>query len=156
MDEKTPFQHRRLSVPNQEQGPSSVMPNPYELRLSGRHERLLRLHQWVAENGGIRLTLEEAAKIACLEPHHFSKIFHKFVGESFQAWRRRLRISWAVLLIEGGTYSVDEVIRLSGYRDRRAFERAVKALTGVTPGRIRSGEGGADAFCALRMGEKHN
>jgi transcriptional regulator GlxA family with amidase domain len=155
MDEETPLQNRRPSGPNQEQGPVSAVPNPYELRLSGRHEGLLRLHEWVAENGGLRLTLEEAAKIACLEPHHFSKIFHKFVGESFKGWRRRVRISWAVLLIERGTYSVDEVIRLSGYRDRRAFERAVKALTGVTPGRIRSGVDGAKVFSALRE-QKHN
>lgn len=144
MDEKTRAQNRRFSGPTQEQGPRSAVPNPYELRLSGRHEGLLRLHDWVAENGGLRLTLEEAAKIACLEPHHFSKIFHKFVGESFKGWRRRIRISWAVLLIERGSYSVDEVIRLSGYRDRRAFERAVKTLTGVTPGRIRSGVDGAE------------
>jgi len=152
MDEKPPSLSRRSSGRHHGRRRSSTAPNPYELKLSGRHEGLLRLHQWVAENGGLRLTLEEAAKIACLEPHHFSKIFHKFVGESFKGWRRQLRISWAVLLIQRGTYSVDEVIRLSGYRDRRAFERAVKALTGVTPGRIRSDR--AEPFCASRD-QKH-
>jgi transcriptional regulator GlxA family with amidase domain len=152
MDEE--LQSFRPPDRNREQVGSSAVLNPYELKLSGRHEGLLRLQQWVAENGALRLTLEEAAKIACLEPHHFSKMFHKFVGESFKEWRRRLRISRAVLLIERGTYSVDEVIRLSGYRDRRAFERAVKALTGVTPGRIRSGTEGAERSCAPRE-QKH-
>lgn len=48
-----------------------------------------------------------------------------------------MRICWAVNAIEEGRYSIDEVMHLAGYRDRRAFERAIKQLTGATPGWIR-------------------
>lgn len=82
------------------------------------------------------LTLGEAARIACLDPCHFSKVFRKHVGIGFRDWRRRVRISWAIAALESGMHSLADVIRLSGYRDRRAFERAVKRLTGATPAHI--------------------
>jgi len=43
---------------------------------------------------------------------------------------------WAVIKMEAGQHSIIEVMHLAGYRDRRAFERAIKLVTGATPGCI--------------------
>lgn len=121
-----------------------------ELRFEGRHEGLRRLKEWIAENGTLTLTRDQAARIACLEPHHFSKVFNQHVGMKFQEWRRLHRIAWAVVALGEGKRSLVEVIRLSGYGDRRAFERAVKRLTGMTPGDIHRGTWGVGVCGAFR------
>ena len=109
----------------------------FGIQFESRHHGLNRLKQWVALNGALTLTRSQAATIACLEPHHFSKVFRQHVGESFQQWRRRYRVAWAVSALKQGTYSLDHIIQYSGYRDRRAFERSMKQMTGHTPGSIR-------------------
>lgn len=109
----------------------------FELRFSGRHEGLERLKHWVATNGALTLTLAKSARIACLEPHYFSATFRRHVGESFKQWRCRYRIAWIVREIARDRHSLQEICLRAGYRDRRAFERAVKRLTGSTPGRLR-------------------
>lgn len=121
-------------------------PIAYELNFSGRHRGLFRLKNWVAQHGALNLTLSQAAGVACLTPHHLSAAFHKHTGETFKKWRCRVRIFWAVSAIETGKHSIDEVMRLAGYRDRRAFERATKQLTGATPGCIRKHAVGPDFY----------
>lgn len=108
-----------------------------EIERLGRHERLMRLGEWIRRNSALQLTLVEAARISCLEPHYFSQIFHEHVGQNFRAWRLRYRISWALHAMSCRECSLNDVIRISGYRSRRAFERAVKRVTGMTPGDAR-------------------
>lgn len=114
------------------------------LEVSSRHEGLLRLKEWVETNGALMITLKEAAEIACLEPHHFSKAFRKYVGVNFREWRRRERIAWAVTAIRTGALPLADVVHQSGYRDRRAFERAVKCLLGTTPGGVQANVDASD------------
>src|SRR5262249_52829458 len=93
--------------------------------------------------------LSQAAELACLTPHHFSAAFHKHTGETFKSWRHRVRICWAVSTIEAGLHSINEVMHLAGYQDRRAFERAIKQFTGATPGCIRKSAMEADVAYTL-------
>jgi AraC-like DNA-binding protein len=129
--------HGPLSHPGQLRSLADDQSAP---QLSAQHKGLMRLEKWVAENRvmALRLSLVRAAEITCLEPCHFSKTFLKHVNMNFSEWRRRYRMAWAVVTIASSTYTIDEVVQLSGYRDRRAFERAVKRITGKTPGCIRS------------------
>lgn len=114
--------------------------------MSRRHERLLRLREWIAQNTALQLTLAEAARITCLEPHYFSQIFHEYVGESFRGWRFRYRISWALLAMNSDHHTLNEIIQASGYQNRRGFERAVKRVTGMTLGSLRQ-RIGEDSVC---------
>lgn len=138
MNNETPVQPFEASDSNVRETQRFVASkNPYELTFSGCHKGLFRLKKWVSQHGALNLTLSQAAELACLTPHHFSAAFHKHTGETFKKWRCRVRILWAVNAIETGQHSIDEVMHLAGYRDRRAFERATKQLTGATPGCIR-------------------
>lgn len=100
---------------------------------SGVHMGLRRLRLWVAAHGALQLTLKDAAEIACLEPHYLSRAFRRRVGQTFLEWTREYRLAWAIRAIKSWQYSIDEVSRLVGYRDRRSLERAVRAYTGETP-----------------------
>ena len=104
----------------------------YIFRLSRKHAALHRLQRWVAVNGALKLTLQQAAEIAALEPHYFSAAFHQHVGQSFLEWRREYRAKVAVHLINKGIFSIDYIGTLVGYRDRRSLERAIAAFTGRT------------------------
>ncbi len=109
----------------------------FQLSLLAGHQGLLRLKNWIAQHGALNLTLKNAAKLACLSSHHFSAVFHKHTGLPFTVWRQQIRLSWAVKALGSGEYSINDIISLAGYHDRRAFERAVKTHTGCTPGTIR-------------------
>lgn len=122
------------SVGLDERGASGARLEPCPtFEFSGVHNGLRRLQLWVAINGALHLTLRQAAQIACLEPHYLSRAFRRRVGQTFLEWTREYRISRAVLAIESRRYSIDEVTRLVGYRDRRSLERVVKSVTGKTP-----------------------
>lgn len=103
---------------------------------SGVHMGLRRLRLWVAAHGALQLTLKDAAEIACLEPHYLSRAFRRRVGQTFLEWTREYRLNWAIRAIKSGQYSIGEVSRMVGYRDRRSLERAVRAYTGDTPGML--------------------
>jgi AraC family transcriptional regulator len=136
VEKETLFVCANKASPNLRDGIGTLAAIPYELEFSGHHRGLIRLKNWIAEHGALSLTLEHAAELACLSPHHFSNAFRKHAGETFKQWRQKARIHWAVSAMASGDRSISEVVSMAGYRDRRAFERAVKRLTGVTPARI--------------------
>lgn len=147
MDEEPPVHSPESSGLSLQGRIGHAVLDPNDLPFLTRHKGLLRLKQWVAQNGALRLTLEHAAELACLSPHHFSTAFRKHGGVTFKEWRRQIRIWWAVGAIEAGQYSINEVVYLAGYRDRRAFERAVKRVAGATPGCIRRNSEVSDGAC---------
>jgi transcriptional regulator GlxA family with amidase domain len=104
------------------------------------HPALLRLRTWIVINDPIRLTMREAADLACVELHYFSAIFRKHTGRSFIEWRRSIRIARAAQLMAGGTLTIQQVVHAVGYKDRRSLERALKQLRNMTPGALRSRE----------------
>jgi AraC family transcriptional regulator len=63
-------------------------------------------------------------------------MFHRLIGMSFKQWRSQYRIAWAIAAVQSGGRTLFEVIQDSGYRDRRAFERAFRRATGKTPGEL--------------------
>jgi two-component system, response regulator YesN len=109
-------------------------PDPYPtFEFRGRNKGLQRLSRWIALHSALRLTLKEAAAIACLEPHYFSRAFHRHVGETFLEWRLRYRVAYAIDAIENGRVPINRIPELVGYHNRRSIERVVKRVTGVTP-----------------------
>lgn len=109
-------------------------------KLLNGHPALLRLRSWMTANDPIRLTMQEAAGLACVELHYFSAIFRKHTGRTFIEWRRSIRIARAAHLIVGGTLTVQQVAQAVGYKDRRSLERALRQLRNMSPGALRSRE----------------
>lgn len=104
-----------------------------------RPAAMARLRTWMADHGreALALTLRQAADIAGLEPHYLSALFRDCVGESFRDWRRRVRTMQALQFIQGGSQSIDEAAVAVGYGGRRSLERAVKIMTGKSPGEFK-------------------
>lgn len=98
------------------------------------HAALRRLQQWAANTSPTGLTRQQAASIASREPHYLSYLFRREMGKTFVSWRREYRTSVAIAALEEGERSIDEIVKLVGYRSRRSLERAVKEATGRTAG----------------------
>lgn len=116
------------------------------------HKRLQRLQKWIAANGALHLSLREAARIADLEPHHLSAVFHQCIGRTFLEWTRTHRIACAIQALERNQLSIDEVAELVGYESRRSLVRAVKCTTGMTPSEVQSTRGDAGPAVARYKG----
>jgi two-component system, response regulator YesN len=98
------------------------------------HAALRRLQQWAANTSPTGLTRKQAASIASREPHYLSYLFRRDMGKTFLNWRREHRTSVAIAALKEGKLSIDEIVKLVGYRSRRSLERAVKEATGRTAG----------------------
>lgn len=116
-----------------------VANGPPELPLNG-HPALVRLQKCLQTQDPIHLSMAKAAAAACLEPHYFSVIFHRYTGVSFIRWRRALRVARALRLMADGTLSIEQIVHAVGYEDRRSLERAVKTLLHSTPKSLRAVE----------------
>lgn len=98
------------------------------------HVALQRLQQWATNTPPTTLTREQAASIASREPHYLSYLFRRKLGKTFVNWRREYRTSMAIAALEEGKHSINEIVKLVGYKSRRSLERAVKEATGRTAG----------------------
>jgi AraC-like DNA-binding protein len=94
---------------------------------------LRKLKEGVGNHSPVELSLQAAARVACLEPKYFSSFFRKKVGISFITWRNCLRVNKAIEIISKSDYSMAHVADAAGFNDLRTFERAFKRYTGMTP-----------------------
>jgi transcriptional regulator GlxA family with amidase domain len=95
--------------------------------------RIQRVIAYVANNLDRRITLAEAAGVACLEPFYFSKRFRKGIGESFVTWNARIRVEAARRLLLESNRSITAIAAAVGYGDVTTFERAFRRFEPVAP-----------------------
>jgi len=97
------------------------------------YARLQRVQRFVEENYSEEISLDAAASIACMERTSFSRFFSSKVGVSFTQWLTRTRIAEARDLMKRSNNSLSDIACAVGFSDLRAFERAFKKLTDLTP-----------------------
>lgn len=108
------------------------------LEIEVKHPRLKALVCHLRNHLNKPLTLDRAAKIACLERTYFSKFFRATTGCSFSEWNRAYRIKRAIPLLCRRDRSVRSIALSVGYRDLTTFARAFKKCVGISPSNYRS------------------
>lgn len=110
------------------------------LRASTREELFRRLligreflHAAEAESA---VSLETAARTACLSAYHFHRGFAKAFGYTPHEYLTRLRLERARSMIEAGSQVLEAGVAV-GFSSGSAFSRAFRARYGVTPGALR-------------------
>ena len=97
------------------------------LRASTRQELWRRLHRardYIHANATGPIDLAAIARVACLSPHHFHRLFRKAFGETPHRYRTRLRLARAAVLLKGrpcvlsGRRGTRDRRRRAGCRDR--------------------------------------
>lgn len=98
-------------------------------------EQVLRyMHTHFAQE----LSREQLALLAGVSPEHFSRVFHKATGQTYNAYLTMLRIRRAQLEILHGAAKVGTIALDVGFKESAYFSRKFKQLTGIPPGAYRS------------------
>lgn len=99
---------------------------------------ILKAQLFIENNLDEELLLAEIAKVACMSPYHFHRIFHGLTGETVNAFVRRLRMEKAANKLRYTEEPVTDIALDSGYETPSSFSRAFQKTIGDSPKRYRT------------------
>jgi AraC family transcriptional regulator len=99
--------------------------------------RLTRVSAYIHDHLDEELSLDVLARIACLSPYHWHRIYHAHFGETVAATVRRLRLQRAAADLAHTDRPILKVAERAGYDSQAAFTRAFCAAFGLPPARYR-------------------
>ncbi len=89
--------------------------------------------QYVNMHYGNNLTLSELCEISNYSVPHMSKKFKESFGISFSKYHMELRINASRRYLTNTGKTIDEIMDIVGYRDKKSFYNAFKKVSGTTP-----------------------
>jgi len=110
--------------------PAAVTPSQYH--------KIQQAVRFINDNYRTDIRLDAAAREAGMSPAHFSRMFKKVMGLSYQDYLNSRRITKAKYLLRTSAQSVTEISVFLGFADPTGFGRLFKKLTGHTPSFYRS------------------
>src|ERR1700676_2268380 len=99
--------------------------------------RLCRARDDLGDGYRERVTLENAAKQACLSPFHFNRVFAQAFGETPHEFVTRMRIEEAKRLLLAENGNVTDICFDVGYESLGSFSARFHSLTGLSPSAFR-------------------
>ena len=108
--------------------------NPKRKYSSVCETRIRRVLDYVPANLEADLSLEDLARIACLSPFHFARMFKEVVGKTPHGFVSEKRLELAKRLLAERSSCLAEVAIRSGFSSQAAFNRSFRRSEGCTPG----------------------
>lgn len=99
--------------------------------------RLSRARDFLADSIAEPVTLQKAAREACLSQFHFQRLFSRVFRESPSEFMTRRRMEAAELLLAADNLPVTEVCMAVGYSSLGTFSSRFAARTGKSPAQFR-------------------
>jgi AraC-like DNA-binding protein len=99
--------------------------------------RLSRARDYLGACYRDRITLERAARRACLSPFHFNRLFTRVFGETPHEFVTRIRMDEAKKLLLADNHSVTDICFDLGYESLGSFSVKFRSLTGLSPAAFR-------------------
>jgi len=103
-----------------------------------QYHKIQQAVRYINDNYRTDIRLDAVAKEACMSPSHFSRIFRKVMGLSYQEYLNSRRIAKAKNLLSSSPRSMTEIAISVGFADPTGFGRIFKKLTSQTPSAYRS------------------
>ena len=88
---------------------------------------------YIEENCFDKITLADIAGMSFYNPAYFGRLLKKHYGKTFSAYIREKRMDKASELLCDRGRTIDEVISVVGYSDRKLFYKHFKDTFGMTP-----------------------
>lgn len=107
------------------------------LRQDRKNRVIQQAIEYIENNFAADISLDRVATAAGLSRFHFSRVFKRTTGSTYQSYLNRVRIEQAKMLLQNDALSVTDAGYAVGYSDLTHFERIFKKLTGVSPSRWR-------------------
>lgn len=99
--------------------------------------RLRRAIEFMHDNYGRELALEEIASAAYLSEYHFARVFKQITGLTPHTYLANIRLERARKLLSETLLPISQIAAMVGYQSQSHFTKIFKATTGVTPGAFR-------------------
>lgn len=96
-------------------------------------KRLTIAREYAEAHHAHPLSVADLARVACLSPHHFKRLFREAYGIPPHQYLRHVRLTHARHLLADGDRPVHEVALAVGFKDASAFSRAYRQVTGRAP-----------------------
>ena len=103
-----------------------------------QYHKIQKAVRFVDDNYVTDISRNVVAGEAGMSPSHFSRIFRKVMGISYQEYLNGRRITKAKKLLHTSPQSIAEIAASLGFADTTGFGRIFKKLTGHTPSAYRS------------------
>lgn len=101
---------------------------------NGYSDRVQRVVDYLLGHLDEALDLETLARVACLSPYHFHRIYRGLLGETVNETVRRLRLQRAALDLLDRELSIERTARRAGYSSQRHLhERFVTSMASRPP-----------------------
>jgi AraC-like DNA-binding protein len=95
--------------------------------------------RYMEEHLSEEISRDDAAKVACLSPTHFSRVIKQTFGQSFTDLLAKMRIDKAREMLYLTEKSIIQISLDCGFSDQSYFTKVFKKHTGQTPGEYRRG-----------------
>ena len=99
--------------------------------------RLEAALQYIRDNFGESLTLQEVARRAGFSVPSFSRVFKKATGTTFLSYLRGVRVEHAKRLLTTTPMTMEQVAQTSGFHSQHHLIRSFRKVTDTTPGAYR-------------------
>ncbi|MBU3004482.1 AraC family transcriptional regulator [Paraglaciecola arctica] len=98
-----------------------------------RDHRIRQVVEYILENLSASLSIESLAKVACLSPTQFKKVFTQQLGLSVSKYIIQERMEKARALLMHTDYPIQIIAEQVGYTDLSAFSRRFSQYYGISP-----------------------
>lgn len=95
--------------------------------------RLRRAIEFMHDNFGRELSLEEIASAAYLSEYHFARLFKQVTGSTVHVYLANLRLERARRLLAETEFPISHIAAMVGYQSQSHFTKIFKSVTGITP-----------------------
>jgi len=110
---------------------------PSSIVTPSQYHKIQQAVRFINDNYRTDIRLDAVAREAGMSPSHFSRIFKKVMGLSYQEYFNGCRIAKAKDLLHSSPRSITEIAVSLGFADSTGFGRIFKKLTGQTPSAYR-------------------
>ncbi|HEV8246344.1 MAG TPA: AraC family transcriptional regulator, partial [Polyangiaceae bacterium] len=98
-----------------------------------REQSLERAREFIRSHLAEPLGLAQVAAVAGFAPAHFSRLFRREFGITFELHLQQVRLERAKQMLAATPLGVGQVATLVGFQSRTTFQRLFKRATGVPP-----------------------
>ena len=101
------------------------------------HERIQKTIDYIEENLGNKITLEELAEKAYLSKYYYHRLFHALTGEPVMEYIRKRKIGRAIKQMNETNLGILDIALDNQFESQEVFTRAFIKHFGISPGRYR-------------------
>ncbi|BCW99072.1 MAG: hypothetical protein KatS3mg024_1899 [Armatimonadota bacterium] len=95
---------------------------------------------YISENLGGEVSRDQAARVACMSPSHFSRVVRERFGMTFTSLVAQMRVDRARELLKTSEMNLAEIALECGFPDQSYFTKVFRRIAGCTPSEYRQRE----------------